>query len=86
MNDDDETIVYFLSACLLGAYIMTSSFAKADNEIFIDQSGNNFAIGVNWDQISPAHPGWGPPFLCTECFPLGDPNPVVIDLAGVCGR
>ena len=46
MNDDDETILYFLSACLLGAYIMTSSFAKADNEIFIDQSGNNFAIGV----------------------------------------
>ena len=46
MNDDEETILYFLSACLIVAYIMTSSFVRADNEIFIDQSGNNFAIGV----------------------------------------
>ena len=46
MNDDEETILFFLSACLLVAYILSSSLAKADNEIFIDQSGNNFAIGV----------------------------------------
>ena len=46
MNDDEETILFFLSACLLAAYILSSSLAKADNEIFIDQSGNTFAIGV----------------------------------------
>ena len=46
MNDDEETILYFFSACLIVAYIMTSSFVRADNEIFIDQSGNNFAVGV----------------------------------------
>lgn len=46
MDDIEEIILYFFSACLLSFYIMASVKANADNEIFIDQSGNNFAIGV----------------------------------------
>jgi len=46
MDDLEEILLYFFSACLLGFYITASVKANADNEIFIDQSGNNFAIGV----------------------------------------
>jgi hypothetical protein len=52
MDDLEEIILYFFSACLLGVYITASAKANADNEIFIDQSGHNFAtiveqIGAN---------------------------------------
>jgi len=46
MKDINEIILYFCTLALLVLYIFASQKAKADNEIFIDQSGNNFAIGV----------------------------------------
>lgn len=52
MNEIEEYILYCFSIILLVIYIFASSMAGADNEIFIDQSGNNFAtiveqIGAN---------------------------------------
>ena len=49
MKDKNEIILYCCTLALLVLYIFASQKATADNEIFIDQSGNNFAIGV--DQI-----------------------------------
>ena len=46
MKDNNEIILYYCTLALLVLYIFASQKAKADNEIFIDQSGNNFAIGV----------------------------------------
>ena len=46
MDDLEEIILYFFSACLLGFYITASVKANADNEIFIDQTGDNFAIAA----------------------------------------
>ena len=46
MKDKNEIILYCCTLALLVLYIFASQKAKADNEIFIDQSGNNFAIGV----------------------------------------
>ena len=46
MKDINEIVLYFCTLTLLVLYIFASQKAKADNEIFIDQSGNNFAIGV----------------------------------------
>ena len=46
MKDKNEIILYFCTLTLLVVYIFTSQKAKADNEIFIDQSGNNFAISA----------------------------------------
>ena len=46
MNEIEEYILYCFSIILLVIYIFASSMAGADNEIFIDQSGNNFAIGA----------------------------------------
>ena len=46
MKDNNEIILYYCTLALLVLYIFASQNAKADNEIFIDQSGNNFAIGV----------------------------------------
>jgi len=46
MKDINEIILYFCTLTLLVMYIFASQKANADNEIFIDQSGNNFAIGV----------------------------------------
>ena len=46
MNDLEEYILYFFSACLLGMYILASTKASADNEITIDQSGANFNLNV----------------------------------------
>ena len=46
MKDINEIILYFCTLTLLVLYIFASQKANADNEIFIDQSGNNFAIGV----------------------------------------
>ena len=45
----DEIILYIITATLLVIYIFASQKVKADNEIFVDQTGNNFAIGI--DQI-----------------------------------
>ena len=52
MNDQRETALFFMSLCILLVYILPSSCAKADNEVFIEQTGNNFAtiveqIGAN---------------------------------------
>ena len=46
MKDKNEIILYFYTLTLLVVYIFTSQKAKADNEIFIDQSGNNFEISA----------------------------------------
>jgi hypothetical protein len=46
MKDSNEFILYCCTAILLVVYIFASQKAKADNEIFVDQTGNNFAIGV----------------------------------------
>jgi len=46
MKDKNEIMLYFCTLALLVMYIFASQKANADNEIFIDQSGNNFAIGV----------------------------------------
>jgi len=46
MDDLEEIIIYFVTACLLAFYITASVKANADNEVFVDQAGNNFAIGV----------------------------------------
>lgn len=46
MDDIEEIILYFFSACLLGMYILASTKASADNEITIDQSGANFNLNV----------------------------------------
>jgi len=46
MKDINEIMLYFCTLALLVMYIFASEKARADNEIFIDQSGNNFAIGV----------------------------------------
>jgi len=46
MKDINEIILHFCTLTLLVLYIFASQKANADNEIFIDQSGNNFAIGV----------------------------------------
>ena len=46
MKDINEILLYFCTLTLLVLYIFASQKAGADNEIFIDQSGNNFAIGV----------------------------------------
>ena len=46
MKDKNEIILYFCTLTLLVVYIFTSQKAKADNEIFIDQSGNNFEISA----------------------------------------
>ena len=46
MKDNNEIILYCCTLALLVLYIFASQKATADNEIFIDQSGNNFAIGV----------------------------------------
>lgn len=52
MKDKNEIILYCCTLALLVLYIFASQKATADNEIFIDQSGNNFAtiveqIGTN---------------------------------------
>lgn len=49
MKDINEFILYCCTAVLLVVYIFASQKARADNEIFVDQTGNNFAIGI--DQI-----------------------------------
>ena len=49
MKEINEIVLYCCTLALLVLYIFASQKATADNEIFIDQSGNNFAIGV--DQI-----------------------------------
>ena len=46
MKEINEIVLYFCTLALLVLYIFASQKATADNEIFIDQSGNNFAIGV----------------------------------------
>ena len=44
-----EYILYTCSFILLGCYVFASDKARSDNEIFIDQTGNNFAIlGVQY--------------------------------------
>ena len=52
MKDKNEIILYFCTLALLVLYIFASQKAKADNEIFVDQTGDNFAtiveqIGTN---------------------------------------
>ena len=50
MNNKLEEIIFFcMTMFLLVFYIFASQKAKADNEIFVDQTGDNFAISV--DQI-----------------------------------
>ena len=46
MKNIEEYLLYVITPILLLAYMFASGKAKADNEIFIDQSGNNFAIGA----------------------------------------
>ena len=49
MKDFEEYLFYFITPALLLLYMFASGKAKADNEIFIDQTGNNFAIlGVQY--------------------------------------
>ncbi|MDA7491628.1 hypothetical protein N8464_00560 [bacterium] len=45
-RDFEEYFLYVCTAILLVVYIFASGKAKADNEIFVDQTGNNFAIGI----------------------------------------
>jgi len=45
-RDSNEFILYCCTAVLLVVYIFASQKARADNEIFVDQTGNNFAIGI----------------------------------------
>jgi len=45
----EEYLFYFITPALLLLYMFASDKAKGDNEIFIDQTGNNFAIlGVQY--------------------------------------
>jgi hypothetical protein len=45
----EEYLFYFITPALLLLYMFASNKAKGDNEIFIDQTGNNFAIlGVQY--------------------------------------
>jgi len=47
MNNKLEEIIFMcMTIFLLVFYIFASQKAKADNEIFVDQTGDNFAIGV----------------------------------------
>ena len=49
MENIKEYILYTCSFILLGCYVFASDKARSDNEIFIDQTGNNFAIlGVQY--------------------------------------
>lgn len=44
MKNIEEYLLYVITPILLLVYMFASGKAKADNEIFIDQSGDNFAI------------------------------------------
>ena len=45
----EEYLFYFITPALLLLYMFASDKARGDNEIFIDQTGNNFAIlGVQY--------------------------------------
>ena len=46
MKDIEEYLFYVITPIILLVYMFASGKAKADNEIFIDQSGDNFAIGA----------------------------------------
>jgi len=49
MKNLEEYLFYFITPALLLLYMFASDKAKGDNEIFIDQTGNNFAIlGVQY--------------------------------------
>ena len=49
MKKIEEYLFYFITPALLLLYMFASGKAKADNEIFIDQTGSNFAIlGVQY--------------------------------------
>ena len=49
MKKLEEYLFYFITPALLLLYMFASDKAKGDNEIFIDQTGNNFAIlGVQY--------------------------------------
>jgi len=49
MKNTEEYFLYTCTAVLLIGYIFASGQARSDNEIFIDQTGNNFAIlGVQY--------------------------------------
>lgn len=49
MKNIEEYLLYFITPALLLLYMFASGKAKGDNEIFIDQTGNNFAIlGVQY--------------------------------------
>ena len=53
MKDFEEYLFYFITPVLLLLYMFASGKAKGDNEIFIDQTGNNFAIlGVQYGDNS----------------------------------
>ena len=49
MKDLNEFILYCCTAVLLVVYIFASGKARADNEITIEQSGNN--VDINIEQI-----------------------------------